>query len=75
MEQSMVNLAPSLLFYYTCYRKHIFIKTMFILIIQVTVHELRNGVLMGKSVGRQPFATTTRTWKDINKKNLKGNDL
>jgi hypothetical protein len=39
---------------------------------QVTIHELRNGVLIGNSVGRHPFATKTGTWKDINKMDLKG---
>jgi hypothetical protein len=44
---------------------------MLILMFQVTISELRIGVLMGKSVGRHPFATKTRTWKDNNKIGLK----
>jgi hypothetical protein len=39
---------------------------------QVIINELRIGVLMGKSVGRHPFATKRRTWKDNNKIDLKG---
>jgi hypothetical protein len=39
---------------------------------RVIINELRIGVLMGKSVGRHPFATNTRTWKDNNKIDLKG---
>jgi hypothetical protein len=35
-------------------------------------HELRIGVLVGKSVGRYPFVTKTKTWKDNNKIDLKG---
>jgi len=47
---------------------------MLILMFHVIINELRIGVLMGTSVGRHPFATKTRTWKDNNKIDLKRMD-
>ena len=45
---------------------------MLILMFQFIINELGIDVLKGKSVGRHPFATKTRTWKDNNKIDLKG---
>jgi hypothetical protein len=45
---------------------------MLILMFQVIINKLRIVILIGKSVGRHPFATKTRTWKDKNKTDLKG---